>query len=74
MNLNNCTPDKWYNKYEAMPEQEQYDFLKETLELVLTVDFVQDIELIDIIISMFEYLIEQNNMIKFWSCKLSYTS
>jgi len=57
MNLNNLTPDEWWNEYESMSKQEQYDFLKKYLKQGLSPDFAQDIGLVDISISLFEFFI-----------------
>jgi hypothetical protein len=57
MNLNNLTPDEWWNEYKSMSKQEQYDFLKKYLEQGLSPDFAQDIGLVDISISLFEFFI-----------------
>lgn len=57
MNLDNITPDGWWKKYKSMQKMERYDFLKKYLEEGLSRDFVKEIDLVDIIIGVSDFLI-----------------
>lgn len=49
-------PDKWYKKYKRLKDENKYKYVMETLDSEMPDKFFDDIDIISIITSTFEYL------------------
>ncbi len=49
-------PEKWRKTYAALSDQEKYDFFCQTMEYRLSDDFLEDIDIVDLLICIFEDL------------------
>jgi len=56
MDIKNMTADEWWDEYDSLPQNNQYEFLKDSLEQGIPPDFAYEIDFIDTMISCFEHL------------------